>query len=117
MRKLITYGQTDPPRLLSLLLLPQLSKRVTLPDFPRLTPAPLGIHVFSRFPHYYLLCNHLRIRILWYLKLAIRHKAVPIHLEGFLADCFHFQPIKLGGSFTGRTLANENPSPTGKPIP
>ncbi|GBN87878.1 hypothetical protein AVEN_202467-1 [Araneus ventricosus] len=31
------------------------------------------------------------------LKLDIHHKAVPIHLEGFLADRFHFQPIKFVG--------------------
>ncbi|GBO44985.1 hypothetical protein AVEN_73901-1 [Araneus ventricosus] len=38
------------------------------------------------------------------IKLGIHHKAVPIHLEGFLADRFHFQPIKFVGSFTGRTV-------------
>ncbi|GBN22096.1 hypothetical protein AVEN_116104-1 [Araneus ventricosus] len=51
------------------------------------------------------------------LKLDIHTKAVPIHLDVFLVDRFHFQPIKFGGSFTGRTVTTVNPSPTSNPIP
>ncbi|GBL82055.1 hypothetical protein AVEN_50622-1 [Araneus ventricosus] len=46
-----------------------------------------------------------------YLKLGIHHRSVPIHLEGFLADRFHFQPIKFGGLLTGRTVPTVNSSP------
>ncbi|GBL92283.1 hypothetical protein AVEN_35833-1 [Araneus ventricosus] len=44
-------------------------------------------------------------------------EAVPIHLEGFLADRFHLQPIKYGGSSTGRTVRTRNNSPKGNSIP
>ncbi|GBM15205.1 hypothetical protein AVEN_39117-1 [Araneus ventricosus] len=36
--------------------------------------------------------------------LDIHHRPVPVPLEGFLADRFHFQPKRFGGSFTGRTV-------------
>ncbi|GBN30561.1 hypothetical protein AVEN_8884-1 [Araneus ventricosus] len=51
------------------------------------------------------------------LNLDIHHKAVPIRLEGFLADRFHLQPIKFSGSFTGRVAPTVSPSPRGNPIP
>ncbi|GBN22766.1 hypothetical protein AVEN_27958-1, partial [Araneus ventricosus] len=38
-----------------------------------------------------------------FVKLDIHHQSAPIHLEGFLADGFQFQCIKLGGSFTAHT--------------
>ncbi|GBN95921.1 hypothetical protein AVEN_142332-1 [Araneus ventricosus] len=50
-------------------------------------------------------------------KLDIHDKAVPIHLEDFSADRFHFHPINLDESFTGRTAPIAHPSPTGNPIP
>ncbi|GBL82339.1 hypothetical protein AVEN_252500-1 [Araneus ventricosus] len=51
------------------------------------------------------------------VKLDIHHKDVPIHLEGFLADRFHFQSIKFCVSFTSRTVPTVNPSPMGNQIP
>ncbi|GBO03644.1 hypothetical protein AVEN_221441-1, partial [Araneus ventricosus] len=35
----------------------------------------------------------------------IRHRSVPIHFEGFLVDCLHFQVIKFGATFTSVTAA------------
>ncbi|GBN22636.1 hypothetical protein AVEN_217505-1, partial [Araneus ventricosus] len=52
-----------------------------------------------------------------YLKLDIHLKTVLVHLEGFLAGRFHFQPIKFGGLFTGQTVPPGNPSPTGNAMP
>ncbi|GBN17787.1 hypothetical protein AVEN_8093-1 [Araneus ventricosus] len=42
----------------------------------------------------------------------------PIHLEGFLAERFHFQLIKFGEPFTGQRsdCANWNTKPKGNPM-
>ncbi|GBL83610.1 hypothetical protein AVEN_196434-1 [Araneus ventricosus] len=42
------------------------------------------------------------------VQLDIHHLSIPIHLKGFLADCFHFQPTVFGGPFTGRTALRVN---------
>ncbi|GBL96884.1 hypothetical protein AVEN_118992-1, partial [Araneus ventricosus] len=39
------------------------------------------------------------------LNLNFHHLSVPIHLENFLVDPFHFQPIKFGGSFKGLSVS------------
>ncbi|GBO24047.1 hypothetical protein AVEN_22885-1 [Araneus ventricosus] len=46
----------------------------------------------------------------WWI-LDIHHRSVLIHLEGFLADLFHFQPIKFDGSWTF-TIDMSNPFET-----